>query len=99
MLEATRVANALRAGADELDALATHAYSYEVGTLRRKVPGDRARDGRGSGWRGRGTVTAGYAVDIPRVEMARFKKGPSWGLTPRRSVDAGRGVRPRHTAV
>jgi hypothetical protein len=37
MLEATRVADALRAGAEELDAIAGAAHAYERGTLRRKV--------------------------------------------------------------
>ncbi|MEI9936690.1 MAG: hypothetical protein WDO69_05650 [Pseudomonadota bacterium] len=39
VLESTRIAEALRAGADELDALAGAAHAYEIGTLRRKVRG------------------------------------------------------------
>ena len=39
MLEATRIADALRAGANELDELAGAAPAYEIGTLRRKVRG------------------------------------------------------------
>lgn len=39
VLEAMRVAEAMRAGADELDALAGEAHAYEPGTLRREVRG------------------------------------------------------------
>ncbi|MEO7035600.1 MAG: hypothetical protein ABI548_16870 [Polyangiaceae bacterium] len=39
VLESTRIAEALRNGANELDALAGCAHAYEIGTLRRKVRG------------------------------------------------------------
>lgn len=39
MLEATRIADAFKAGADALDDLAGAAFAYEVGTLRRKMRG------------------------------------------------------------
>jgi len=35
VLEATRIAEALRAGADQLETLATEAHRFELGTLRR----------------------------------------------------------------
>jgi hypothetical protein len=39
VLESTRIAEAMRAGADELDAIAGCAHAYEPGTLRRKLRG------------------------------------------------------------
>ncbi len=39
MLEATRIAESLRAGATELEELCSAAHAYEPGTLRRKVRG------------------------------------------------------------